>query len=133
MEINLKGCKPRVTYEHGSMFTMLEKYKGQMTIVQKTDLKLHHVKLANGKFKISVPKPKVSVEIGKSPMEILPAYVKPEIMGTTLSGLISLSVAIYAFAIGQLGIGIALLGPFFASILGCFFLIFLSRKIELKE
>lgn len=129
----LKQYRPSSAYECVRAHATLEGYEGRTLVIQKTDLKLHNVKFINGKYVVFAPEPIGSIGIGKPPTAILPAYIKPEIMGTAFSGLISLSTAICAFATGQLGIGIALLGPFIASILGCFFLIFLSRKVELKE
>lgn len=59
---------------------------------------------------------------------IIPEYIKPEVMGCVVGGVASLALAALAFVSGQIGAGLALLGPFFAAILGCSFLIVISKR-----
>ena len=59
---------------------------------------------------------------------IIPEYIKPEVMGCVVGGGASLALAVLAFVSGQTGAGLALLGPFFAAILGCSFLVALSKR-----
>ena len=59
---------------------------------------------------------------------LVPEYIKPEVLGCIMGGVISLVLALLAFVSGQTGADLALLGPFFASILGCPFFVALSKR-----
>ena len=65
--------------------------------------------------------------------KVVPSYIKPEVMGAFLSSMIALVASLLSFTTGLYGVGIALLGPFFAAILGVIFLIYMSRKAEPSE
>lgn len=72
--------------------------------------------------------PEIDIEKFFKRYPIIPGYIKPEVMGCTVGGIISLVLAVLAFVSGQIGAGLVLLGPFFASILGCSTLIALSKR-----
>jgi len=71
--------------------------------------------------------------VGKFPSRFIPSYIMPEVTGCAVGGGIALLIALCAFAIGQTGAGIALLGPFLASVLGILSLVAISKKVDMRE